>query len=177
MNQNEINWEDSGLTAIIEHLLQHHHPYTKSALQRLSPVMENVLHAHGEAHPELRELAPLFYRLKDDMDQHLMKEEIILFPYFRILDAEANPPRPGFGTVENPIRMMTVEHHNDGLILHQMLTVTHNFTLPNNACASFTDLYQGLHELVKDLFQHIYLENNILFVKAIALEKAKLGQS
>jgi regulator of cell morphogenesis and NO signaling len=169
------NPENRSLTELIAHLLQHHHPYTKTALNDLSPLLDKVVRVHGDSHPELAELAALFKQLRDDMEMHLMKEEHILFPYMLALETDAPPSRPSFGTVANPIRMMMAEHHADDLILHKMLGVTGDFTLPTNACGSYTALYSGMHELVKDLFQHMRLENDILFAKAIGLEKNKLG--
>ncbi len=172
---NSTNPENRSLTELVTHLLQHHHPYTKNALNDLSPLLDKVVQVHGDNHPELGELAVLFKQLRDDMDTHLMKEEHILFPYMLALESDTAPARPPFGTVANPIRMMMSEHHADDLILQKMLRVTDDFTLPPNACGSYTTLYLGLHELVKDLFQHMRLENDILFVKAVAIEKIKFG--
>ncbi len=166
----------SSLTQLIEHLLQHHHPYTRSALESLAPLLDKVLRVHGDAHPELAELAKLFRELRDDMDMHLMKEEHVLFPYIQGLENIANPPAAPFGTVANPIRMMTMEHLHDSLILHKMLEVTGSFTTPTGACGSYTSLYAGLHALVDDLLQHIQLENDILFPKAIETEAALQGR-
>ena len=105
-----------------------------------------------------------------------MKEENILFPYMQALES-ASPPVAHFGTVANPIRMMMMEHEHDSLILNKMLEVTEHFTLPSGACASYTALYSGLNELVSDLFQHIRLENDIVFPKAIETEKSLHGQA
>jgi regulator of cell morphogenesis and NO signaling len=167
---NEAHWKTSTLTELVEHLLRHHHPYTKNALEELAPLLDKVVRVHGDAHPELHELHKLFAELRDDMGMHLMKEENILFPYMLALES-ASPPAAHFGTVANPIRMMTMEHEHDSLILNKMKGVTDNFTLPPGACNSFTLLYKGLNELVSDLFQHIHLENEIVFPKAIATEK------
>jgi regulator of cell morphogenesis and NO signaling len=170
-------WEERSLTSLIDHLLQKHHAYTKSALEELYPLIEKVVRVHGESHPELSELRDLYVRLRDDMHMHLMKEENILFPYIRTLETEGNVPAPHFGTVANPIRMMTREHETDEAILRRMLEITNGFSLPAGACASYTALYAGLHELVDDLFQHMYLENNILFPRAVKTEKGLLEQS
>jgi regulator of cell morphogenesis and NO signaling len=167
----ESNRDAGNLTDLVGHLLNHHHPYTKSALEELAPLLDKVLRVHGEHHPELRELHTLFTELRDDMGMHLMKEENILFPYLLALEAGTAPAAAPFGTVANPIRMMMTEHHHDSLILHKMLQVTGSFALPPGACASFTALYAGLQELVDDLFRHIDLENDILFPKAIETEK------
>lgn len=177
MNDTTQNWETRSMTELIGHLLQHHHSYTRTALDELAPLMKKVLEVHGAEHPELAELAALLRQLHEDMDQHLPKEEMILFPYILKLEVAAPLSPPPFGTVENPIRMMAQEHHADGMILHKMQGVTNNFTPPADACASFTALYAGLDALVKDLRMHIYLENNILFAKAIEQERSRFASA
>ncbi|HXU94483.1 MAG TPA: hemerythrin domain-containing protein [Gallionella sp.] len=169
--------DESSLTSLIDHLLQKHHAYTKTALEELHPLLEKVVRVHGGSHPELTELRDLYVRLRDDMHLHLMKEENILFPYIRALDAEGPVPAPHFGTVANPIRMMIREHETDDAILRRMMEVTNEFSLPPGACASYTSLYAGLRELVDDLVQHMYLENQFLFPKAIAKEATALGKA
>ncbi len=175
MGDTATNQTKQNLSEMIERLLQHHHPYTKAALNDLSPLLDKVALVHGDNHPELGELAILFKQLRADMDSHLMKEEHILFPYMLGLETDAPPSRPPFGTIANPIRMMMAEHHTDDLILQKMLSITDDFTPPPGACNSYISLYAGLHELVKDLFQHMRLEGDVLFVNAIAAEKIKLG--
>lgn len=175
-SQSENTWNDSSLTALVEHLLQKHHAYTKNALEQLQPLIDKVVRVHGAGHPELGELHVLFARLRDDMDMHLMKEERILFPYMLALEEEELVSAPHFGTVANPIRMMMMEHEADDAILRQMLKVTNGFSLPDGACASYTTLYRGLNELVNDLFLHMHLENNILFPKAIETEREVQGR-
>jgi regulator of cell morphogenesis and NO signaling len=177
MNDTTQNWETRSMTELIGHLLQHHHSYTRTALEELAPLMKKVLSVHGAEHPELAELAALLRQLHEDMGQHLPKEEMILFPYILKLEVAAPLSPPPFGTVENPIRMMAQEHHADGMILHKMQGVTDNFTPPADACASFTALYSGLDALVKDLRMHIYLENNILFAKAIEQERNRFASA
>lgn len=173
-----VNYLDaSTLTELIEHLLRHHHLYTKTALEELAPLLDKVVRVHSDHHPELHELNKLFAELRDDLGMHLMKEENILFPYMLALEAEFPAPAAHFGTVANPIRMMTMEHEHDSLILHKMLEVTDRFTLPQGTCTSYKALYVGLSDLVNDLFLHIHLENDILFPKAIATEKNRQRQA
>lgn len=168
-------WNDSSLTALIDHLLEKHHAYTKKALEELQPLIDKVVRVHGAGHPELGELHVLFARLRDDMDMHLMKEERILFPYMAALEDDEPGSPPHFGTVANPIRMMMMEHEADDAILRQMLKVTNGFSLPDGACSSYAALYQGLNALVNDLFRHMHLENDILFPKAIETERNVRG--
>lgn len=163
-------------TQLIEYLLSSHHPYTKKALAELPPLLEKVRQVHGEPHPELIELSALFDQLRADLLQHLMKEEKILFPYILAMDSDNKPAAAHFGSVANPIAMMRHEHEMDGKILAEMQKLTDNFRLPDEACRSFTMLYQGLAALVSDLLQHIDLENNLLFVKAINLENRQANK-
>lgn len=176
-SKSDSQWEESSLTALVDHLLQEHHPYTRDKLKELQPLLDKVVNVHGASHPELSELRVLYDRLRNDMDMHLMKEEHILFPYICALEDEEEVSVPHFGTVANPIRMMMSEHEADDVILRRMLEITCDFSPPPGACASYMALYLGLHELVSDLFRHMHLENDILFPKAIETEKNVLGSS
>lgn len=133
-----------------------------------------MIAAHGENHPELRGVGLLFERLCADLNPHMFKEERVLFPY--ILDlarASVNNgqvPFAPFGTVNNPVRMMMREHDSAGEILRELRAVTSDYTTPADGCISYRTLYEALAALEKDLHQHIHLENNILFPRAIELE-------
>jgi regulator of cell morphogenesis and NO signaling len=171
----EPDYQACTLTEIIGHLLRHHHPYTLSALENLAPLLNIVVSVHADKHPELHDLYKLFNKLRDDMSSHLAKEENILFPYVLSLETDS-PLTSHFGSVANPVRIMVSEHAHESLVLKRIRGVTDGFTPPAGACASYTSLYAGLQELVKDIFIHIDLENNILFPKAIATEKIVLGR-
>ncbi|MFA6014934.1 MAG: hemerythrin domain-containing protein [Gallionellaceae bacterium] len=170
LSETDATWSTRSLTDLIGFLLSHHHPYTKIALAELTPLLNKVVGVHGSQHPELLELEKLFIELREDMGAHLMKEENILFPYMLALESDVPPTSP-FGSVAMPIRMMTMEHEHDSLILHKMRELSHHFKLPDEACTSHTTLYNGLSELVDDLLKHIYLENTIVFPKAIEIER------
>ena len=159
---------------LIDLIVQKHHIFTKNELARLTPLMEKVAGKHGEHYPYLIELKRLFIDLRDELLPHMQKEEFILFPHVKRLEASEianiSVPRPAFGTVTNPIRMMSVEHDSAGDILREIRRTTSNFTPPADACPSFKALYFGLEELEKDLHQHIHLENNVLFPMSLELE-------
>jgi len=107
---------------------------------------------------------------------HLMKEEMVLFPYIvRMEEAvvENSPVLPApFGTVRNPVAMMEHEHDSAGNALRTLREGSHNYAAPADACVSYQTLYRALAEFEADLHQHIHLENNILFPRAVALEAA-----
>jgi len=164
------------VNGLIEHIVAVHHVFTKDELARLDLLVKKVIAAHGENHPELRTVGELFDRLNADLMPHMFKEERVLFPYISALaqaDA-ANTPAPfaPFGTVKNPVRMMMMEHDVAGEILREMRKLTSDYTTPSDGCISYRTLYAALEALEKDLHQHIHLENNILFPRAVELEES-----
>jgi regulator of cell morphogenesis and NO signaling len=149
----------------------------REQLPRLQDLLAKVLKAHGPKHGTmLNPLQGTYNSLRQEIEQHLMKEEQVLFPYIRQIDEAASRGKPApemhCGSVQNPIRQMEHEHDNAGNALSRMRQLTDNYTLPGDACNTFRALYDGLQALEDDLHQHIHLENNILFPKAIKLECA-----
>jgi regulator of cell morphogenesis and NO signaling len=170
----DASWQRAPLFGLIAHIIQKHHYFVRRELQRIEPLLARVISSHGQKHPELLEVQRQFRGLGEEMIQHMMKEEQILFPYITHLEESQSrrqpvaPPR--FGTAENPIRMMMHEHENAGSVLRTIRAQTGNYRLPAGACAGFESLYQGLQEFEQDLHQHIHLENNILFPRTLELE-------
>jgi len=162
------------LTELIAHILDTHHVFTKQEMARLQLLTKKVISAHSENHPELNKVGELFDQLCADLKPHMFKEEQILFPYILALaNAAAEnqaPPFAPFGTVNNPIRMMMMEHDTAGEILRELRPLTSDYTTPADGCISYRTLYEALEAFEKDLHQHIHLENNILFPRAIELE-------
>lgn len=170
------DFQNASLPELIRHILDTHHVFTKSEMDRLQVLTDKVLAAHGGNHPELIHLDELFTRLCADLKPHMFKEEQILFPYIVAMaeaaDQKRSVPFAPFGTVNNPIRMMTMEHDTAGEILHELRALTSDYKVPADACNSYQTLYQGLENFERDLHQHIHLENNLLFPKALDLENA-----
>jgi regulator of cell morphogenesis and NO signaling len=170
---------ESTLTELIAYILETHHTFTRDEIFNLTPLMAKVSDRHGENHQELLELEKVFYELCDDLGPHLYKEEQVLFPYIEKLErAKTNStsvPFSCFGTVNNPIRMMMMEHDTAGDLLRKMREITNDYILPEGACMSYTALFTRLEAFEKDLHQHIHLENNLLFPKAIELEEKVLS--
>jgi regulator of cell morphogenesis and NO signaling len=162
------------LAELIGHILDKHHAYTKEEMARLEALIGKVIGAHGENHPELLRLGSLFQELCADLKPHMFKEEQILFPYIIEMERASlqNKPAPfaPFGTVNNPIRMMMTEHETVGDLLRELRALSSNYSVPPDGCISYQTLYQALEAFEGDLHQHIHLENNILFPRAIDLE-------
>jgi regulator of cell morphogenesis and NO signaling len=168
------DWQKESLARLVEHINNTHHVFVRSETRRILALFDKVCGVHGANHPELHRANELFADLAGELSAHLMKEEQILFPYIVALEQQAStgqcPPPSCFGTVQNPIRMMMFEHDNAGSVLRELRQLTSNYAPPADACISYRTLYQAVQEFEADLHQHIHLENNILFPRAIALE-------
>jgi regulator of cell morphogenesis and NO signaling len=162
-------------TELIAYILDKHHVFTKNEMARLEPLADKVIGAHGANHSELLALRDLMRQLFADLRPHMFKEEQILFPFIIALEnaSEQNRPVPfaPFGTVNNPIRMMLTEHDTAGDLLREMRKLSSDYRVPPDACISFKTFYEALEAFEADLHQHIHLENNLLFPKAIELEE------
>jgi regulator of cell morphogenesis and NO signaling len=172
--QEERDWNRAPLPELIDHIVSTHHAYTRSALSRLEELLPRVRAKHAEKHPELGRVDGILCGLSSELRMHMMKEEQILFPYIVEMEEAASGnrtlPPAMFGTVENPVRMMMLEHDSAGSELRALREATGGFVPPEDACASFRALYRKFADLESDLQMHIHLENNILFPRAIRLE-------
>lgn len=166
------NWLSSSLTELTDHIEQTHHRYLKQELPRLQALTSKVARVHGGKDDRLIQVESVFAAMKAEMEQHMMKEELVLFPYIRKIDQDAANQNAQFGSVSNPIRCMESEHEDAGEALLELRRLTDDYTVPNGACASWLALLGGLAGLDQDLRIHIHKENSILFPKAIAAEHA-----
>jgi regulator of cell morphogenesis and NO signaling len=168
-------WQTEPLGNLVSHITNTHHKYTREEIARLGPLFAKVCSVHGN-HPELLRLRDVFAGLSRELTTHLMKEEMVLFPYIirmeeAVIEKAPNLPPP-FGTVQNPVSMMEHEHDSAGNALRTLRETSRGYTAPPDACVSYQTLYKALAEFEADLHQHIHLENNILFPRAIKMEKA-----
>lgn len=168
------DWQETTVAGLIMHILDKHHVFTKEEMARLEPLADKVVAAHGANHPELLVLRHLMRQLFDELRPHMLKEEQVLFPFIIALERAHHENRTApfapFGTVHNPIRMMLMEHDGAGELLRDMRKLTFDYTVPADACISFKTFYEALAAFEQDLHQHIHLENNLLFPKAVELE-------
>jgi len=158
-----------------DYIVNTHHNYVKESVPFISELANKVARVHGDRHPEVIEVARIFSKVAADFMLHLAKEEKILFPFIKeLVHASASHTSitsAAFETVSTPTQMMETEHEQAGEDMAAIREATNNYELPADACTSYTILYKKLEEFENDLFIHVHLENNILFPKAIKLEK------
>jgi len=170
----EKDWRNVPLTELAQHIVDTHHAFTQAEISRLTGLIAKVVAAHAQNHPELPRLQMTFAGLAEELREHMRKEEEVLFPYIAEMEQAVRirrqPPEPMFGTVQNPVAVMVMEHEASGQALKKICDITENYVVPADGCASYHALYQALPAFAADLHQHIHLENNILFPRAIELE-------
>ncbi|MBX3286765.1 MAG: iron-sulfur cluster repair di-iron protein [Actinobacteria bacterium] len=166
-------WTAMTPTQLVDHLEATHHRYLHDELPRLTALVDKVVGVHGDRHPELVRVRDSFGLLRGDLEPHLAKEERILFPMIRQLDAAVDAPAFHCGNLANPIRVMLAEHDRAGELLQRLRTLTDDHLPPADACGSYRALYEGLERLERDTHLHVHKENNVLFPAVVALEAAR----
>lgn len=170
------SWDLGFLSDFIENT---HHSFVRHAIPAIYEYTTKIARVHGGRHPELLQVAIIFAQVAAELDQHMEKEEKVLFPYIRRISKIKQQGKamelPPFGSVKNPISMMEQEHEAAGEGLEKIRELTNNYTLPDDACTTYRITFQALQDFENDLHQHIHLENNILFPKAHTLEEELLA--
>lgn len=161
------------LTDLADHIEQTHHAYLRAELPRLNAMTQRVMEVHGGSDPRLVTVRQAFQGLQSELTSHMMKEEQVLFPMIRQLEASSDSPSFHCGSIANPIRQMEAEHDSAGSALAVMHDATDGYSPPDWACNTYRAMLDGLATLQQDLHQHIHKENNVLFPKAIDLEQRR----
>ena len=155
----EDRWDEAPLSDLIDHILAEFHRPLSEELRRLGAMVEKVHRVHGDKDPErFSELRSVYTELAHELEQHMAKEEQILFPMIR----------DGRGAMTgSPVAVMEQEHDAAGAALKRLRELTNNYEAPEEACTTWRALWHGLEVLEETLHQHIHLENNILFPRAL----------
>ncbi len=162
LQEGSRDWREASSAELIDYIVNTHHAYLQKELPLLSEFVTKILRVHGPTHGEvLSRLYKLFHSLKMELDQHLIKEEEVLFPLIR--QYEQNPSEELRAKAAAELNDLESEHQSAGDILKEMRAITDGYTLPEGACRTYTLTFHKLAELESDLFEHIHLENNILF--------------
>lgn len=164
------------LTDLADHIEQTHHAFLRRELPRLDWMTEKVANVHGEHEPRLRQMRTTYQALQEELFSHMMKEERVLFPLIRELEANSTAPAFHCGSLANPMRQMESEHHDAGSALESLSELSDGYAPPDWACNTYRAMLDALARFQLDMHQHVHKEESILFPKALALEARLAGK-
>lgn len=166
------DWTTVSLKELVDHIISTYHEPLRQQLSRVAKLADKVSRVHGENHPEMIEVLIIFNRFKAQLELHMQKEEMILFPGIVSMEATGTPQFFGCGGgIEHPIEVMGQEHDDAGEALSAMRQLTHDYIAPDDACNTFKNLLYSLAQIESEMHQHVHKENNILFPRALGLRK------
>lgn len=152
------HWDARPISELIEHVLANFHAAHREELPRLLAMAKKVEAVHADKADCPRGLSAHLEHVADELEQHMQKEELVLFPLLRSSRAHM---------ASMPIQMMEEEHIDHGTNLARLRELGHDYVPPAEACGTWTALYLGLAELEQQVMEHIHLENNVLFPRAL----------
>jgi len=159
---------------LIQQIVRVHHQYVRQELPRLAEMAQKLAAKRSDRAPELKNVEELLEELRTDMFAHIQKEEQVLFPFMSQMDHDSiivyPPAHTCFRSVAQPVSKMMQEHESANHIVAELRRITLGFQPPAWACATHIALFAGLSEFEADLKQHVHLENDVLFPRAIELE-------
>jgi len=166
-------WDEEFL---IEYIVENHHRYCRATIPVLLDQLVKVSLEHGDRFPHFKLVQFLFQRATHEIEQHMRKEEMILFPYIKSLasarEFSRRRPMAPFLTIEGPVLRMKQEHEEVAQIFAKIRALLDGYTIPNNAYPMMRAVIAGIEAFSNDLHQHVHLENNMLFPRAQALEES-----
>lgn len=163
----DTNWNEVSFTTLIDHIIQKHHRYIQEELPQLSPYVTKVFRVHGQTETHLSDVHRLFHELKLELEQHIIKEETLVFPLIK--QYEENPTQENLVLAIEKLEELEQEHDGAGDLIKELRRITNDFTPPEHACRTYRMVYNRLEDFESDLFQHVHLENNILFKRLLSL--------
>ena len=170
-----IDYKSWPLDLLADYIEKKHHRYVEEKTQEIKPYLDKICRVHGERHPELHEINEHFNATAGELAMHMKKEELMIFPYIKKMiksqQEHTKVATPVFESVQFPIQAMMDEHTTEGDRFRKIEEISNNYTAPDDACNTYRVTFALLKEFEQDLHLHIHLENNILFPRAIELEK------
>ncbi len=166
-----VDFEKMNLAQLIDYIVQTHHAYVKNEMPQIYAYLHKISSKHGDRHPELYKIFQTFSAVKEEMEGHMKKEELALFPRIKELENLSNNENANLqlnlGYLQSPIHVMEQEHDHAGALLNDIRILSQDYTPPQDACTTYRLSFAALKAFELDLHQHVHLENNILFPKAI----------
>lgn len=166
------DWTVATMTELADHIEATHHAFAREAFDRLAVLAPKVARHHGAAHPELFEIERVVNRLREEMLDHMIREDRVLFPWLRRLESKASILSGPPWSVKRPIDCMMHDHEEVGRMLESIRALTNGFSVPPGACGSYQAMIGLLRDLEADTHVHIHKENSILFPAGIKAEAA-----
>ncbi|NDP19606.1 MAG: iron-sulfur cluster repair di-iron protein [Paludibacter sp.] len=160
------------LDFLCDYIVNTHHKTVLRLLPQLKAYTQKIAEVHGSHHPELSEIASLFYQINSELLQHLKNEEEVLFPAIKDL-MQTNSPMSK-ATIVSEIKRMSNEHEFAGGAMDKINTLSKNYLVPSDGCNTYFVTYKLLEEFEDDLHIHVHLENNILYPKSLALARNQI---
>lgn len=174
-SEGAIDFQSWPIDLLADYIEKKHHRYVEEKSIEIKPYLDKICRVHGERHPELLEIKDHFYATAGELAMHMKKEELMMFPYIRKMvkakQENTKAELPSFGSIKNLIETMMEEHTTEGDRFRKIEELSNNYTTPEDGCNTYRVTFALLDEFEQDLHLHIHLENNILFPKAIELEK------
>jgi len=172
INFADINFNEMSLAQLAEYIVMTHHSYVKNEMPSIMGYLQKVASKHGERHPEMFKVFELFAAVNEEMGQHMQKEELVLFPRIKEISKQITEGKEiiiNNTYLLSPINMMEQEHDHAGSMLAEIRKLTNEYTPPKDACTTYRLSFAALKAFELDLHQHVHLENNILFPKALQM--------
>jgi regulator of cell morphogenesis and NO signaling len=160
-NEKFMDWAKESPGKLVDYIISTHHEFLKEELPRTSELVFKILKVHGVKHEELFNIHRLFNTLRTELEEHLVKEEELVFPLIKKYDIEKNDENKE--KIMKLINALESEHTGAGDIIKELREVANHYNVPKDTCRTFELTYKKLSEIEADIFQHIHLENNILF--------------
>lgn len=160
------DWADLDDVSLIAHIVSIHHRFLWDEFPRLAELVDKVARVHGPRHSELARVREVFHQLRAGMEPHLRTEETLLFPEISLRSGK--PDRPLSDEVRSGLAENLEEHDRAGALLAELRQLTNDYAVPPDACASYTAMLSGLHDLETDIHMHVHKENNVLFPRVLA---------
>jgi regulator of cell morphogenesis and NO signaling len=158
-------------SVVVDHIEVTHHAFLRLELPRLGALLDRVHAAHVEEHPELTDVRDAYVALRDELDAHLAREQLIVFPLIREIDAADRSGHEVNGELRNPVTVVHDDHEHVKVLLAQIRELIDAHPVPDDACASYSALFDGLVALADEIHLDLHKENNILLPAALELER------
>jgi len=165
-----LNYNLLSLSQLADYIVSTHHAYVKQEMPQILSYLQRVAAKHGDRHPEMLKVVEIFAAVKEEMEQHMQKEELILFPRIKEIEKQnigVNKNKLAISYLQSPIHRMEEEHDHAGAAMAEIRALTNNYNTPADACTTYRLSYAALQAFEMDLHQHVHLENNVLFPKAM----------